>query len=311
MGVATRNLINICDDFAKDFKGVLMDVKSQSEARVESGHIELMKIDTHLQHIDFARKIEALKEAMTKSVSSKASGIISRSFCQPAISYGINALGDQVERAITKSTETFRDRAVRIHEDQRKEYAIEVVVGDKQDEKLSKAKPDSYDKKVLSGAKDDVLDESKPGDITSLAGISESNKKKIEIYDESGKIIKVVGGSYKGEAIRLKYMKGDELGHYELIKESSLRGAFSDKAIQENKRFDCLYKACSEALGKSSIDLRRDIVSSMDRNPGAFSQMIFARNYLASTPLGKGSLMQRWVYGVLEKFFLYRTLQFP
>ncbi len=194
--IGIHDIVNICDDFAKDFKGVLMDIKSQSEIRAESGHIELMKIDINL---DFERKIEALKEAMTKSVSSKASGIISRSFCQPAISYGINALGDQVERAITKSTETFRDRAVRIHEDQRKEYAIEVVAGDKKDEKLSKAKPDSYDKKVLSGAKDDVLDESKPGDITSLAGISESNKKKIEIYDESGKIIKVVGGSYKGE----------------------------------------------------------------------------------------------------------------
>jgi hypothetical protein len=61
MGVATRNLINICNDFAEDFKGVLIDIKSQSEMRVESGHIELMKIDTHLQHIDFGRKIEALK----------------------------------------------------------------------------------------------------------------------------------------------------------------------------------------------------------------------------------------------------------
>ena len=109
---------------------------------------------------------------------------------------------------------------------------------------------------MLSGAKDDVLDESKPGDITSLAGISESNKKKIEIYDESGKIIKVVGGSYKGEAIRLKYMKGEALGHYELIKESSLQGAFSDKAIQEGKDGFPLY-ARNEGLNNDEYSGKR------------------------------------------------------
>jgi hypothetical protein len=119
-------------------------------------------------------------------------------------------------------------------------------------------------------------------DITSLAGISESNKKKIEIYDESGKIIKVVGGSYKGEVIRLKYMKGEALGHYENL----------DHPAISSTGYDCLYKACGASLGKSSMDLRRDIVSSMDRNPGAFSQMIFARNYLDSKPMGKARLMQ-------------------
>jgi hypothetical protein len=89
-------------------------------------------------------------------------------------------------------------------------------------------------------------------------------------------------------------MKGDVVGHYENL----------DYGSKVTGGYDCLYKACGASLGKSSSQIRNDIVSSMERNPGSFAPMIFAPNYLASTQLGTIGLMQGGYVDVPESFYV-------
>jgi hypothetical protein len=55
--------------------------------------------------------------------------------------------------------------------------------------------------------------------------------------------------------------------------------------------YSCLYDACSRATGMSKGELKEAVIMSMDRSPSSYAGLIMARNYLASTEMGKNYVM--------------------
>jgi hypothetical protein len=286
MGIATRDLVCICDDFAKDFREVVINIKMQSQSRVESKEIELILTESHLKERDFGRKIEALKEAMTRSVVSKASYIINKSFCQPAISSGINALGDMVERRITNSTDTFRERAKRIHEDHIKDHAIRVLSEEEKDERLSKANVDSLrneDRSALFNFHLDVLNEDKPGDIVMAGCIAEKFRIKFRIFDCDGNYVKDIGDKHSNKVVEYFAGKDGALGHYQLP---------GGKGMKQTGDVTCLYDASAAVSGKGVEQIRLGVMEVMKEKPYIIAPMIHARNYLDSIGAGSGQTLR-------------------
>ncbi len=244
--------------------GKIKSQSYQSSAPIPNEDIEdLIGGDSSKEHEQVklnksAKSPDELSEKLAKSVSTKMCNLIQGKLITPVTSAGINMGMNKVFSSLDKSLE-------KEMENYKAERRIEFFQNKDPDNRI----PDEYKKKNEQSVKkaDKIIADLENGGeagLPHLGSLSDEIGRPINVYDEDGKLVRIIGPDKNGEPVEIEYHKPNESnpkGHW-----TSPGGIDSNKFSNIDNN-NCLFNVIADQCNLKDPDkLRMNTANRMREN---------------------------------------------